>query len=112
MAAKNNKSETKQPFIIGIVLYPGFDLLDVAGTNEVFNFVDPALAGRPVKIITVAAQAEPAALAPLTAKPSTTLGKCQKIDLLFVPGAGDGLVGAIGDAKLHTFLRDKARTAK
>jgi hypothetical protein len=39
--------------IVGIVLYPGFDLLDVAGMNEVWTFVDASLVGGPVKVITV-----------------------------------------------------------
>jgi cyclohexyl-isocyanide hydratase len=113
MAASSKKTKkTKRLFIVGIVLYPGFDLLDVAGTNEVFTFVDSELAGRPIQTITVAADAELAALAPLTVKPSNTFDNCPKIDLLFVPGSGDGLAAAIGDAELHKFLRRKARTAK
>ena len=47
---------------------------------------------------------------PLTVTPSNTFENCPKIDLLFVPGAGDGLIPAIGDADLHKFLRRKART--
>src|ERR1043166_503276 len=112
MPARPRKKKTKPPFIVGIVLYPGFDLLDMAGANEGFSFVDPTLAGRPIKTITVAAETDVAALAPLTVTPSYTFENCPRIDLLFVPGAGDGLVGAIGDADLHRFLRRKARTAK
>lgn len=112
MPARQRKKKTKRPFIVGIVLYPGFDLLDVAGANEVFTFVDSELAGRPFKTITVAAETELAALAPLTVKPSNTFENCPKLDLLFVPGAGDGVAAAIGDADLHKFLRRKARTAK
>lgn len=113
MAAKSDKTrKTKRPFTVGIVLYPGFDLLDVAGPNEVFAFVDSDLAGRPFETFTVAAEAELASLAPLTVKPSYTFENCPQIDLLFVPGAGGALAAAIGDADLHTFLRGKARTAK
>src|ERR1043166_9877420 len=97
MPARPRKKKTKPPFIVGIVLYPGFDLLDMAGANEVFSFVDPALLGRPIKTITVAAETDVTALAPLTVTPSNTFGNCPRVDLLFVPGAGDGLVGAIGD---------------
>ncbi len=78
MAAKNKTSETKRPFIVGIVLYPGFDLLDVAGANEVFTFVDAGLLGRPIETITVAAEKEVAALAPLTVKPSNTFENCPR----------------------------------
>ncbi len=102
----------RTPFIVGIVLYPGFDLLDVAGTNEVFSFVDTGLLGRPIRTLTVAAGKEIDALAPLKVLPSNTFDDCPKLDLLFVPGAGDGLTDAIGDAKLHKFLRQKAREAR
>lgn len=113
MAAKNKQTKTaKQPFVIGIVLYPGFDLLDVAGTNEVFSLADSSLLGRPIKVLTVAAEKEVSALAPMTVTPSNTFADCPKLDLLFVPGAGDGLAGAICDDALHEFLRDKARTAQ
>ena len=111
MAKRDNAGETKPPFVVGIVLYPGFDLLDVAGANEVLTFVDAGLAGRSITTITVAADTELPALAPLTVKPSYTFENCPKIDLLFVPGSGDGLAAAIGDAGLHTFLRHKAQTA-
>jgi cyclohexyl-isocyanide hydratase len=47
----------------------------------------------------------------MTVKPCYTFDNCPKIDLLFVPGAGDALAGAIGDAALHEFLRRKAQTA-
>jgi cyclohexyl-isocyanide hydratase len=107
MAAK-----TKAPFIVGIVLYPGFDLLDVAGTAEVFSFVDSDLMGRKIKVITVAKDKELPALAPLRVKPTNTFGDCPKLDLLFVPGAGDTLVDAICDKELHRFLRHKAKQAK
>jgi len=109
---KNKKSRKKAPFMVGIVLYPGFDLLDVAGTNEVFSFVDSSLAGRPIAVTTVAAEPELTPLAPLTVKPCHTFGDCPKLDLVFVPGAADGLTDAIGDATLHAFLRRKARDAR
>ena len=114
MPAKKKKKNCFIPanaFVIGIVLYPGFDLLDVAGANEVFTFVDASLAGRPFATTTVAAAAEVEALAPLTVNPCFTFDDCPKFDLLFVPGAGDGLTDAIGDAGLHKFLRRKAKDA-
>ena len=42
------------------------------------------------------------------ATPSRTI---RKVDLLFVPGAGDTLADAIGDRTLHEFLRQKAKHA-
>ena len=111
MASRKRAANGKAPFIVGIVLYPGFDLLDVAGMNEVWTFVDSSLLGRPIKVITVAADKELTALAPLTVKPSCTFADDPKIDLLFVPGAGDTLTDAIKDTALHKFLRHKAKHA-
>ena len=112
MPSKKKAANGNKPFIVGIVLYPGFDLLDVAGMNEVWSFVDSRLLGRPVKVITVAADGELTALAPLTVKPSCTFADDPHIDLLFVPGAGDTLTDAIKDATLHKFLQRKARQAQ
>ena len=95
MASKKKTANGKAPFIVGIVLYPGFDLLDVAGMNEVWTFVDSSLLGRPIKVITVTADKELTALAPLKVKPSCTFADDPHIDLLFVPGAGDTLTDAI-----------------
>jgi cyclohexyl-isocyanide hydratase len=106
------KPKAKRPFVVGIVLYPGFDLLDVAGMNEVWTFVDADLLGRPVRTITIAQDTDVTALAPLTVKPSNTFDDCPRVDLLFVPGAGDGLADAIGDADLHKFLRKTAKHAR
>jgi cyclohexyl-isocyanide hydratase len=112
MASKKKAASGKPPFIVGIVLYPGFDLLDVAGMNEVWSFVDSSLMKRPIKVITVAADKELTALAPLKVKPSCTFADDPRIDLLFVPGAGDSLTDAIKDAALHKFLRDKGKHAR
>ena len=114
MPARNgSKSKNKNSsFVVGIVLYPGFDLLDVAGLNEVWSFVDSSLAGRPITVTTVAAEKELPALAPLTVKPCYTFGDCPKLDLVFVPGAGNSLTDAIGDTALHKFLRQKAKEAQ
>ena len=88
MPSRKKTANGQKPFIVGIALYPGFDLLDVAGMNEVWSFVDSSLLGRPIKVITVAADKELTALAPLTVKPSCTFADDPQIDLLFVPGQG------------------------
>ena len=100
------------PFIVGIVLYQGFDLLDAAGMNEVFSFVDASLVGRKITVITVARECEVKALAPVTVTPTNTFDDCPTLDLVFVPGAGDSLVDAIGDDDLHQRLREKAAEAQ
>jgi cyclohexyl-isocyanide hydratase len=100
-------------FTVGIVLYPGFDILDVAGPHEVFGFFDGAVIGRTVKVATVAqTKAALPTSGVLRVLPEYDFGDCPPIDLLFVPGGGDGLDKAIGDAALLAFLRKAAKHAR
>jgi cyclohexyl-isocyanide hydratase len=100
-------------FTVGIVLYPGFDILDVAGPHEVFGFFDGAVIGRTVKVATVAqTKAALPTSGVLQVLPEYDFGDCPPIDLLFVPGGGDGLDKAIGDEALLAFLRKAAKRAR
>ncbi|KRA59329.1 AraC family transcriptional regulator [Caulobacter sp. Root655] len=100
-------------FTVGIVLYPGFDILDVAGPHEVFGFFDGAVIGRTVKVATVAqTKAALPTSGVLRVLPEYDFGDCPPIDLLFVPGGGDGLDKAIGDQALLAFLRKAAKHAR
>src|SRR5215210_6341765 len=80
------------PFTVGIVLYDGCDLLDVAGPNEVFGFMNLQY-GRPsdrtVQVITLAQGSAPVKAGGLTVTPQYAFGdKHPPADLLFVPGGG------------------------
>ena len=100
-------------FTVGIVLYPGFDILDVAGPHEVFGFFDGAAIGRTVKVATVAqTKASIQTSGVLKVLPEYDFTDCPPIDLLFVPGGGDGLDKAIGDDVLLAFLRKTAQRAR
>lgn len=94
-------------FVIGIVLYPDFDLLDVAGPYDVFSFFDGSAIERQIKVVTVAESNK----TPLTATGGLRVmaghdfGNCPPLDLIFVPGAGPGITKTIGNDRFLGLLR-------
>lgn len=101
------------PFTIGIVIYPGFDILDVAGPHEVFGFFDGTVIDRIIQVAVAAATTDPIRTSGvLKASAQYRFDDCPPIDLLFVPGGGEGLQDAIGDEALLDFLRTRAQTAR
>lgn len=100
------------PFTVGIVLYPGVDILDVAGPHEVFAFFNGDVIGRTIQVATVAATTDPIQTSGVL-KVVAQYDYCAAphIDMLFVPGSGDGLQDAIGDKALLDFLTDRAGKA-
>jgi cyclohexyl-isocyanide hydratase len=98
-----------ETFTVGIVLYPNFDLLDVAGPYEVFSFFDGTAIGRTVKVVTIAESTDPVqASGGLVVTPKYDFGSCGRIDLLFVPGAGSGITQTIANDAFLKLLRDTA----
>ena len=76
------------PFIVGIPVYQGVDLLDVAAPCEVFKWMGESwTAGRDVKVY-VAAETNGVVLTRdgLQITPHRTLGQLAHVDLLWVPG--------------------------
>lgn len=103
----------RRKFTVGIMLYPDFDLLDVAGPYDVFNFFDGTVINRDVEVVTVAEHEGPlAATGGLEVTPSHHFGNCPRIDLLFVPGAGPGITATIANDAFLAFLRHTAARAK
>lgn len=84
-------------FTVGIILYPGFDLLDVAGPNEVFEFFDGTVIGRTVQVVSVARTLDPIPVNGVTVTPHFTFETAPHIDLMFVPGGGPLIASSIGD---------------
>ena len=106
------KPAPAKPFTVGIVVYPGADLLDIAGPHEVFAFFDGAVIGRSIQVATVGQTKAPTRTAGvLKIVPQYDFTDCPPIDLLFVPGGGDGLQDAIGDQALLDFLVARAAHA-
>lgn len=92
---------------LGIVLYPGFELLDVYGPAEVFGNVGPRL-----KLVTVA---ENAGLVKSAQGPRSEaefgFSDCPPLDLVLVPG-GFGTLSQLNNKKLLEFLQAKADAAQ
>lgn len=96
-----------RPRTLGIVLYQGFELLDVCGPAEMFGNV-----GKQLKVVMVAAEKGPVA-STQGAKLVADFGfdDCPALDLLLVPG-GFGTFQQLGNEKLLSWLRERAKTAE
>lgn len=93
--------------LLGAVLYPNFELLDLYGPLEMFGSV-----GAELRIVTVAEQAGPVASAqgPRTVADST-YSDCPPLDLVLVPG-GVGTFAQLDHEGLIDFLRRQAQHAE
>ena len=92
---------------LGVVLFPGFELLDVYGPLEAFGHLPEAF-----RIVQVAEQAGPVASAPgPRVVADAGLADAPKLDWLLVPG-GIGTRREVDNPKLLDWLRDRAATAE
>jgi transcriptional regulator GlxA family with amidase domain len=100
-------SDAKATRTICIVLYPGFELLDVYGTAEIFGNL-----GSRMKVVMVAQKAGPVASAQ-GPKVIADYGfeDCPQLDLLMVPG-GFGTITQVNNTALLDWLRDRAAKAE
>jgi cyclohexyl-isocyanide hydratase len=106
---KANARKPRRKFMVGIMLYPDFDLLDVAGPYDVFNFLDGTVIDRDVAVVTIAARKRPVVSSGgLAVMPSHDFRDAPRLDLLFVPGAGSGITTTIADDQFLDFLRRAA----
>jgi putative intracellular protease/amidase len=100
-------TETQRTRILGAILYERFELLDYYGPLEMFGSVGPEL-----RIVTVAEKTGPVAS---VQGPKTVadydFGNCPTLDLILLPG-GFGTAEQLGNAALHAFLCDHAKTAE
>ena len=105
-AAPTDKPEKKKR-TLGVVLYEGFEPLDVYGPVEVFGNV-----GGPLKLHLVAEKAGPVKSI-LGAATVAEFGfdDCPELDLILVPG-GMGTLKQLRNEKFHTWLRDRAPKAE
>jgi putative intracellular protease/amidase len=96
------------PRVLGAVLYPQFELLDLYGPLEMFGSLGP----RANRIVTVAEQPGPVASAQ---GPATVaehgFDDCPECDLLLLPG-GFGTISQLGNEAMLGFLRDRAARAE
>src|SRR5271166_5868963 len=91
---------------VGMVLFPGFTLLDLAGPYDVFSRMPGA------RVALVAPTLEPMrAEKGVGLSPDVVFEDAPALDLLFVPG-GPGQQLVMEDARLLTFLRERAPTVR
>ncbi|MGR4065707.1 MAG: DJ-1/PfpI family protein [Vulcanimicrobiaceae bacterium] len=93
---------------IGILLFPDFQLLDVAGPLDVFA-TTPGL--RPLLVAANKTALSPAGLPELRFAPQFDFDDAPRLDVLLVPG-GDGIGPAIDDGRTLRFLSERGREAK
>ncbi|MBV9772568.1 MAG: DJ-1/PfpI family protein, partial [Gemmatimonadetes bacterium] len=80
--------ESHRPFVIGIPLYPGVDLLDVAAPYEIFSWMaDQCKATRTFEVHTLAGTLDPVPTRDrLSLVPQRCFDEVRHLDLLWVPG--------------------------
>jgi cyclohexyl-isocyanide hydratase len=106
-AAGQERIYPKTPRHIAMVIYPGMFPLDMVGPHSVLS----GLMNTTVHI--VAKDRNPVRANGLTFVPTATLAECPDgLDVLFVPGGGDGTVAMMKDAAMLEFLRHHGASAK
>ncbi len=99
-----NESRSRR---LGVLLYPGFELLDVFGPLEMFGNLPGA-----VEVVTVAEQAGPVVSGQgASAQAAHGFGDCPALDLLLVPG-GVGTRAEVDNRALCDWLAARASTAE
>jgi cyclohexyl-isocyanide hydratase len=105
-AATFTASEDSRVTTIGMVVFPGFELLDLAGPMDVLA------RAADVRVVTVAKSngvVEPD-LAPAV-RPDCDFAGAPPLEILFVPG-GHGIGEALGDDATLDFIADRGRNAQ
>lgn len=91
---------------VGIVLYTGFELLDVAGPMEMWGNVPN------MKLVTIAEKAGPvSSLQNATLIAQYSFEDCPKLDILMVPG-GMGTLTELNNETMMAFLKKQSAAAE
>lgn len=107
----------KSDFLIGIPVYPGVDLLDVAGAREVFYWMGEQSTDRRFRTLVLAEQRGPVPThAGLPIVPDLTFDEFDAsgdvLDLIWVPGAADStLAPMLGDTPFRARIQNLAAGA-
>jgi cyclohexyl-isocyanide hydratase len=92
--------------LIGILVFPGVQQLDMTGPFEVFA----SLPGAEVHLLWKDTAPVRSATG-LILQPTMTLADCPALDVICIPGGG-GTNALLTDADVHDFIRRMARTAR
>jgi transcriptional regulator GlxA family with amidase domain len=102
-----------EPPVVGIVLFPGVEVLDFAGPYEVFSMAGEGDTHRYFRTVTIAvdriypAKLEVRCTGGLRVVADHTAHDCPPLDVLIVPG-GPGARNQVDQAKLLAFIRARA----
>ena len=95
------------PLVIGFLVFPNIQQLDLTGPYEVFSVLDVPkevhLVWKTRDVVT--------STTGLTFTPTQTLSDCPKLDVLCVPG-GIGVNALLDDAEVLAFIRRQAQTVR
>jgi putative intracellular protease/amidase len=110
-------AEAKKPMTVGVVLYPGFEVLDVFGPVEMFMSTGPQL----MRVVMVAEKAGPVASGPPVNKEGKFSGpevvaeygfdNAPQFDILMVPG-GNGTLNELKNDAYLNFLKQQSEKAQ
>lgn len=107
-AAEADDDATSKQRVVGIVLYPGFELLDVCGPAEMLGVVGP----QRLKLVTVAEAAGTVrSTQGVSLVADYALEDCPQLDIVLVPG-GFGTLQQLNNAKLLDWIRARAEPAE
>jgi len=99
--------ESKTTRTLGVVLFPGFELLDAMGPLEMFGVVGPEL-----KVVTIAAEAGPVpSFQKVKVVADHSFADCPPLDMLLVPG-GFGALRVVTDDAALAWLRERSAQAE
>lgn len=95
---------------IGMLMYPGFNPLDLVGPEYLFK----GMMGASIYLVTPNLDLSPVSSGGgLSIVPTHTLKDCpDNLDVLFVPGAATGVINAMQNQDILNFLQFQAKTAK
>jgi transcriptional regulator GlxA family with amidase domain len=107
-------TDTPRQLVVGIVLFPGVEVLDFAGPYEVFSMAGMSDTHRYCQAITIGidrtdpAKREVHCTGGLRVIADHTAADCPPLDILIVPG-GPGARNQVDQARLLEFLRARAK---
>jgi transcriptional regulator GlxA family with amidase domain len=106
---------TSDSTTIGIPIYPGFDMLDVAGPYEVFSWIESMWPDHKVDVLVIGKSLDPVASSHgLALTPTARFSDPKlRLDVLFVPGAPTRPLQAVMEDRTYmSFLRKQSETAR
>ena len=116
LAAAQAPAASAAPMTLGVILYPGFEPLDVFGPVEMFMNVPTSQ----LKVVMVAEKAGPVASTSGSSQSNFNgpqvvaefgFDDAPQLDIILLPG-GFGTLASLQDQKLLTFLKDRSAKAK